>query len=41
MDALDRMDPPFEVIGPAFESSDIFPERVNAEFVEVKLFYHL
>ncbi len=37
VDDLDRMDPPFAQIGPAVESHEAFPEKVNAEFVQVRL----
>ena len=36
MDSLSDMDPPFEVVGPLLEAyTAAFPDRVNAEFVEV------
>jgi hypothetical protein len=37
VDSLEGMQPPFEIIGPAVEGcTTVFPERVNAEFVEVR-----
>ena len=36
VDSLDKMDPAFEVLGPVLENcTAAFPQRVNAEFVEV------
>ena len=35
VDSLDNMEPSFETIGPIIESHEMFPEAVNAEFVEV------
>ena len=35
VDNLETLDPPFNVIGPLFESNAAFPQRVNAEFVKV------
>ena len=41
VDSFDKMDPPFSVVGPLVESHEMFPEAVNAEFVEVLNSKHL
>ena len=33
---LAALDPPFPVVGPALESHPAFPQKVNAEFVQVR-----
>lgn len=38
---LDTMEPPFSTIGPLFEKHPMFPEKVNAEFVQVISRTHL
>ncbi|RYY87157.1 diaminopimelate epimerase [archaeon] len=35
VDSLADMKPAFEVIGPVLETHEVFPERVNVEFVQV------
>ena len=41
VDSFDEMDPPFSIVGPLVESHEMFPEAVNAEFVEVLSPTHL
>ena len=41
VDDLTTMSPPFQVLGPSLESHLMFPQRVNAEFVQVRLYRHL
>jgi diaminopimelate epimerase len=41
VDDLDKMDPAFATVGPVMEKHPMFPERVNAEFVQVLSRTHL
>jgi len=41
VDDLEKMSPPFATVGPLFESNEAFPQRVNAEFVQVLSRNHL
>ncbi len=36
VDNLGSMDPSFDALGPAVEGHHSFPQKVNAEFVEVR-----
>eukprot|EP00607_Mallomonas_marina_P008492 CAMPEP_0182416626 /NCGR_PEP_ID=MMETSP1167-20130531/985_1 /TAXON_ID=2988 /ORGANISM="Mallomonas Sp, Strain CCMP3275" /LENGTH=337 /DNA_ID=CAMNT_0024589569 /DNA_START=30 /DNA_END=1043 /DNA_ORIENTATION=+ len=38
---LDHMNPAFEVVGPVMECHPVFPEKINAEFVQVLSSTHL
>ena len=41
VDNLEAMEPPFSVVGPTLQSYvSVFPEKTNAEFVEVLYLYH-
>lgn len=40
-DDLDALDPAFNVVGPLIESHAVFPQRVNAEFIQVISRSHL
>jgi len=41
VDSFESMNPPFATIGPVIESHPVFPQRVNAEFVQVLSKKHL
>lgn len=41
VDDFETMDPPFTTVGPLFEKHEMFPEKVNAEFVQVMSRTHL
>eukprot|EP01038_Epipyxis_sp_PR26KG_P013311 gene13311-17833_t len=41
VDDFNTMDPPFETIGPIIEAHPMFPQKVNAEFVQVKSRNHV
>ena len=34
---LDNMSPPFATVGPIFECHPSFPQKINAEFVQVSI----
>ena len=38
VDDLDKMEPSFNIIGPLFEKDIAFPQKVNAEFVQVMIY---
>ena len=40
-DSLETLDPPFHVVGPIIEKHPVFPQRVNAEFIQVLSRSHL
>jgi diaminopimelate epimerase len=41
VDDIDSMDPPFATVGPLFEKHPQFPQKINAEFVQVISRSHL